>query len=194
MTDVEKQLNGEWYLCNDPELKRIRANCNKLIFQLNQLDNGRKAERFELQKKLFAYIGLDSNVKSSFQCDYGKHIYIGENVFINDDCVFLDSGIIEIGDNTFIGPQVGIYTVTHPFDVKRRLGGFQRALPIKIGKNCWICGHVTINPGVILGENVVVASGSVVTQSFGDNVLIGGVPAKIINKLDEGENNEGSNI
>lgn len=185
MTDVEKQLNGDWYLCNDPGLKQIRTICNKLIFQLNQLDNGRKSERFELQKQLFAHIGVGTNVKSSFQCDYGKHIYFGENVFVNADCVFLDSGIIEIGDDTFIGPQVGIYTVTHPFDVKRRLDGFQKAHPVKIGKNCWICGHVTINPGVTLGKNVVVASGAVVTKSFGDNVLIGGVPAKIIRKLEE---------
>lgn len=194
MTEVEKQKNGQWYLCNDPELKKIRVNCNKLIFQLNQLDNGQKKERFELQKQIFEHIGQGTNVKSSFQCDYGKHIYFGENVFVNDDCVFLDSGRIEIGDNTFIGPQVGIYTVTHPFDVAKRLAGIQRAMPVKIGKNCWICGHVTINPGVTLGNNVVVASGAVVTQSFEDNVLIAGVPAKIIRKLEKGEEIESSNI
>ena len=187
MTEVDKQKNGEWYLCNDPELKQIRANCNKLIFQLNQLNNGQKKERFELQKQIFGHIGNGTNVKSSFQCDYGQHIYFGENVFVNDDCIFLDSGKIEIEDNTFIGPQVGIYTVTHPFNVSKRLAGIQKAMPVKIGKNSWICGHVTINPGVTLGSNVVVASGSVVTKSFGDNVLIGGVPAKVIRKLEEGE-------
>lgn len=185
MTEIEKQKSGEWYLCNDPELKKIRANCNKLIFALNQLDNGRKAERFALQKEIFGQIQEGTNVKSSFQCDYGKHIYFGKNVFVNDDCVFLDSGKIEIEDNTFIGPQVGIYTVTHPFDVKERLAGIQKALPVHIGKNCWICGHVTINPGVTLGENVVVASGSVVTKSFGSHVLIGGVPARILRDLED---------
>lgn len=184
MTEAEKQKKGLWYLCNDPELKKIRAACNTLIFALNQMDNGRKEERFQIQTQIFGKIGQKTNVKSSFQCDYGKHIFFGENVFVNDDCVFLDSGTIEIGDNTFIGPQVGIYTVTHPFDVEKRVAGIQKAMPVKIGKNCWICGHVTINPGVTLGDNVVVASGAVVTKSFQSHVLIGGVPAKILKNLE----------
>ena len=53
--------------------------------------------------------------------------------------------------------------------------------PITIGDNCWIGGSATIVPGVTLGNNVVVAAG--VTKSFGDNVVIGGNPAKIIKEL-----------
>jgi maltose O-acetyltransferase len=56
-------------------------------------------------------------------------------------------------------------------------------LPVTIGDNCWIGGGAIINPGVSIGNNVVVASGAVVTKSFGDNVLIGGCPAKVIKKL-----------
>lgn len=55
--------------------------------------------------------------------------------------------------------------------------------PITIGDNCWIGGSATIVPGVTLGNNVVVAAGAVVTKSFGDNVVIGGNPAKIIKEL-----------
>ena len=54
---------------------------------------------------------------------------------------------------------------------------------VKIGENCWIGGHATINPGVEIGDNVVVASGAVVTKTFGDNVLLAGVPAKIVKSL-----------
>jgi maltose O-acetyltransferase len=82
-----------------------------------------------------------------------------------------------------LGPQVGIYTATHPLDPIERASGLEYAKPIRIGNNCWIGGHATINPGVVLGNNVVVASGSVVTKSFGDNVVIGGNPARVIREL-----------
>ncbi|WP_272912550.1 DapH/DapD/GlmU-related protein [Tolumonas lignilytica] len=82
-----------------------------------------------------------------------------------------------------LGPQVGIYTATHPLDPKERASGIEFAKPIRIGNNCWIGGHATLNPGITLGNNVVVASGSVVTKSFGDNVVIGGNPARIIREI-----------
>lgn len=51
-------------------------------------------------------------------------------------------------------------------------------------ENCWIGGNVTINPGVTLGDNVVVASGAVVTKSFGNDILIGGVPARVLKNIE----------
>lgn len=182
-SEREKQLKGDWFLNNDPELKKIRVHCNQVIFALNELDNSQKEKRYVLLKGLFGSIGKGVNIKSSFQCDYGSNIYVGDNVFVNCNCVFTDVGKIEIGDDTFIGPQVGIYTVNHPLDPVERKKGVQRAQNVKIGKNCWIGGHATINPGVTLGDNVVVASGAVVTKSFGDNVLLAGVPAKVLKML-----------
>lgn len=183
MTEREKQMNGDWFNHNDSELKKMRVHCNKVVYQLNQLDNSQKEKRYELLKDLFGHLGKNANIKSNFQCDYGSNIYIGNNVFSNYNCVFVDVGIIEIGDDTLIGPQVGIYTVNHPVDPVERKKGLQRAQPVKIGKNCWIGGNATINPGVSLGDNVVVASGSIVTKSFGDNVMIAGVPAKVIKQI-----------
>lgn len=180
MTEREKQLNGDWFDYNDPELKEMRTRCNKLITRLNSLDNSRKEDRRAVLKELFAQAGENANIKSGFHCDYGCNIYLGNNVFSNYNCVFLDVGRIEIGDDTLIGPQVGIYTAVHPVDPVERKKGLERAKPVKIGKNCWIGGNAVINPGVTLGDNVVVGSGAVVTKSFGDNVILAGVPAKII--------------
>ena len=183
MVMTEKQLNGEWFICNDPDLKEIRVQCSKKVFALNQLDNSEKEKRYVLFRELFGNIGEGCNIKSSFQCDYGSNIYLGNNVFVNVNCVFTDVGKIEIGDDTFIGPQVGIYTVNHPLDPVMRKNGLQRAENVKIGQNCWIGGNVTIKPGVTLGDNVEVASGAVVTKSFEDKVLLAGVPAKVIKEL-----------
>ena len=51
--------------------------------------------------------------------------------------------------------------------------------------NFWAGGGVTILPGVTLGDNVVVGAGSVVTKSYGDNVVLAGNPARIIKELDK---------
>ena len=88
-----------------------------------------------------------------------------------------------IGQNCLIGPKVGIFSATHPLDLGLRREGVEIGSPITIGDDCWIGGHAVINPGVTLGDNVTVASGSVVTKSFGNHVLIGGVPAKILREL-----------
>ena len=102
---------------------------------------------------------------------------------MNYGCVTLDCAEVVIGDNCLVGPQVGIYTASHTLDPIERNSGVEFAKPISLGNNCWIGGHSTINPGVTLGDNVVVASGSVVTKSFPDNVVIGGNPAQVLKEI-----------
>ncbi len=82
-----------------------------------------------------------------------------------------------------LAPRVCLYSATHLVRAEERYNGVELGKPITIGDNCWICGSSVINPGVTLGNNVVVASNSVVTKSFGDNVVIGGNPARIIKEL-----------
>jgi maltose O-acetyltransferase len=82
-----------------------------------------------------------------------------------------------------VGPNVDIYTVNHPLTKQGRRDYLAKASPVTIGNDVWIGGRVVITPGVTLGDNVVVASGAVVTKNFPDNVLIGGVPAKVLRSL-----------
>lgn len=187
MTELEKLQAGEWYHTSAPELRALRNACYARLDALNALSNSEKAARYQVMQQLFGAVGQGVNVKSMFQCDYGVHIFLGDGVFVNCGCVFSDSGRITIGSKTLIGPQVGIYAVTHPLDARARESGVEAARPVTIGRNCWIGGHATINPGVRLGDNVVVASGAVVTHSFGDNVLIGGVPARVMREIPPSE-------
>ena len=116
-----------------------------------------------------------------------SHIYIflGKNVGFGEFSYLGGAGGLEIGDDTIIGQYFSAHPENHNFnDDKKsiRLQGVSRK-GIKIGKNCWIGSKVTILDGVNIGKNSVIASGAVVNKSFEDNVVIGGVPAKIIKKI-----------
>ena len=112
----------------------------------------------------------------------GDEIRIGRNVFVNQNCTFYDLGGLDIGDDVMIGPNVSVVTTGHPLDPSRR-----RAVtigePIVIEKNVWIAAGATIVGGVTLGENAVVAAGSVVTKDVPPNTLVGGNPARVIRSI-----------
>jgi len=59
-------------------------------------------------------------IEAPFHCDYGFNIEIGDNSFINVNCVILDGAKVTIGNNVFIAPAVGLHTAEHPLDVERR--------------------------------------------------------------------------
>jgi maltose O-acetyltransferase len=180
MTERDKMLKGELYNPLDDELVQMRLNA-RLITESFNLTSVRETEkRVRLIKQLFGATGDSVLVEPSFQCDYGCNIYVGNKFYMNFNCVILDVAEVIIGDNCMIAPMVGIYTATHPVDPDQRNCGLEYAKPVTIGHNCWIGANAVINPGVTLGDNVVVASGAVVTKRFGNNVVIGGNPARII--------------
>lgn len=179
-TEREKMLSGQAYDPSDPELIAMRRRARLATEAFNRTSTDDFELRLGMLKGLFGSTGASVFVEPSFRCDYGCNIHVGENFYANFDCVILDCAEVRIGKNCMLAPQVGIYTAYHPIDPADRNSGREFASPITIGDNCWIGGHVTINPGVTLGNNVVVASGAVVTKSFPDNVVIAGVPARVI--------------
>ena len=116
-----------------------------------------------------------------FNADYGLNIKVGKNVFINSGCCFQDQGGIEIGDNVLIGQQVVIATINHDFVPDKRANMFPA--PVKIGNGVWIGAHATILSGVTLGDSAIIAAGAVVTKDVPENVVVAGVPAKIIKQI-----------
>lgn len=109
----------------------------------------------------------------------GNEIRVGRNVFVNQNCTFYDLGGLDIGDDVMIGPNVSIITTGHPLESSQR-----RAVtigkPIAIERNVWIAAGATVIGGVTIGENSVVAAGSVVTKDVPPNALVGGNPARVI--------------
>lgn len=183
MREFDKMIKGELYNPLDPELIALRARARDLTDAFNLTTYVQRKQRKPLLKKLFGTTGKNLFIEPNFRCDYGLNIHVGEHFYANFDCVILDVAPVHFGDHCMLAPQVGLYTATHPLDPHERNSGLEFAKPIHIGDNCWIGGHAVINPGVTLGHNVVVASGAVVTKSFGDNVVLAGNPAKIIKQL-----------
>ncbi len=184
-SEKEKMVSGDLYKAADPELLKERINARRLTRLFNESLETDDNKRMELLKELFGSTGESLYIEPAFRCDYGYNIHVGENFYANFDCVFLDVCEIRIGDNCFIAPGVHIYTATHPLNASERISGAEYGKPIHIGDNVWIGGRAVINPGVTIGNNVVIASGAVVTKDVPDNVVVAGNPAKIIKRIEE---------
>ena len=112
----------------------------------------------------------------------GPDIRVGRNVFVNQNCTFYDLGGLDIADDVMIGPNVSLITSGHPIAPSRRRDGVI-AKPIVIERNVWIASGATVIGGVTVGENSVVAAGSVVTRDVPPNSLVGGNPARVIRSI-----------
>jgi acetyltransferase-like isoleucine patch superfamily enzyme len=127
-------------------------------------------------------IDKSTTVFVPFYTNFGKHIKIGKNVFINHACSFLDLGGISIEDDVLIGPRVNLITENHPVDPTKRK--FLDLKSILIKRNAWIGAGATILPGVTVGENSIVAAGAVVNKNVPRNSIVGGIPAKFIKTVE----------
>ncbi|MBB5326058.1 maltose O-acetyltransferase [Anoxybacillus tepidamans] len=183
-TEKEKMLNGKLYYAADPQLVQERERARKLTRLYNQTLETEYEKRMRLLKELFGSTGNNVYVEPNFRCDYGYNIHVGENFYMNFDCVILDVCEVRIGDNCLVGPGVHIYTATHPLHPQERNTGLEYGKPVRIGHNVWIGGRAVINPGVNIGDNVIIASGAVVTKDVPSNVVVGGNPARIIKRIE----------
>jgi acetyltransferase-like isoleucine patch superfamily enzyme len=154
----------------------ITANLNRLTFNdaeevralFSDLIGKKVDDSFVLIPPFYATGGLDTSV--------------GRNVFVNQNCTFYDLGGLRIADDVMIGPNVNLITSGHPLEPSQRRG-FVTAKPIAIERNVWVAAGATIIGGVTVGENSVVAAGSVVTRDVPPNTLVGGNPARVIRAI-----------
>ena len=179
----ERLRNGETISSNDPQAYKMREasfGTKQLLVQMNNASNP-EVIRDLLGQITHSAIDETTTIFTPFQINYGKHTKIGKNVFINFDCVFLDLGGITIEDNVLIAPKVSLLTEGHPTSIEDRHSLIPK--PIHIKKNAWIGAGAIILQGVTIGENAVVAAGSVVSKDVHDNTIVGGVPAKFIKNI-----------
>ncbi len=186
-SEKERMISGKPYKASNEELFMDRQCSKELVFELNALGPSQINKRNELLAKLLGKIGSNFYIEPPFRCDYGYNIEIGDNFYSNYGLIILDCARVTIGDNVLIGPNVGIYTAGHPLHHEMRRHEYEYAFPISIGSNVWIGGHVVINPGVSIGENSVIGSGSVVTKDIPSNVIALGNPCKVFRSITDSD-------
>ncbi len=185
-TEKQKMLDGELYFALDPEISAERMSTRLLLKQLNDSPENEQELRASILKKLLPNASGDLWIQPPFYCDYGYNIRTGEKVFFNFNCVVLDVTYVNIGHRTLFGPNVQIYTATHPIDHKERATGLEYAKPITIGDDVWVGGSAVICPGVSIGDRTVIGAGSVVTRDIPADVFAAGNPCRIIRNLRPG--------
>lgn len=186
-SEKDKMLSGELYKSFDAELLAERQRAKEIVFRYNSLQPSMIEERNELLKSLFGSVKGNFFIEPPFRCDYGCNIEIGENFYANYNLVILDCAKVTIGDNVLIGPNVGIYTAGHPLHFELRNEEWEFACSITIEDNVWIGGNVVLNPGVTVGRNSVVGSGSVVTKDIPANVVAAGNPCRVIREITDAD-------
>lgn len=173
-------LTGELYNPLDAELAEERLHARLLLKQLNDSREDEPELRSIILKQLLPNADNDLWLQPPFYCDYGGNIHIGSRVFFNFNCVVLDVAPVTIGDRTMFGPNVQIYTATHPVNPVERSSGVEYAKPISIGSDVWVGGSAVICPGVTIGDRSIIGAGSVVTKDIPSDVIAAGNPCKII--------------
>ena len=188
MTKTARQLQEEGLLYDvfEQELTDIKDRTYGLVSELSRASHFDMEYVMSLVRKIVAKIGQDSYIVPPFRCDYGDHVFIGNNTYINYNCCFLDSAKVTIGDYVYMGPNCNIFTPCHPIHHElRKEKVTEYALPVTVGSHSWIGGDVVITPGVTIGENCVIGAGSVVTKDIPDNSISVGNPCKVIRQIND---------
>ena len=181
-SEKEKMLAAENYFSNDKLLTLERQNAKKLLHKLNVTEYLMNSNAKQILRTLLPNADKRIYIEPPFHCDYGYNIFSGSQVYFNVNCVILDSAKVTIGNNVFFGPNVHIYTASHPTNADERRT-IEFAKPVTIGNDCWIGGNVTILPGITIGNNCTIGAGSVVTKNIPDDSIAVGNPAKVIKSL-----------
>jgi len=181
MKDIFERLqSGETVPFNDPHYPMIYEMASRTMKLSAELNTSTDSDHIRqlLGKITDNQLDASTTVLTPFYINLGMFTKLGKNVFINHDCSFLDIGGITIEDDVLIGPKVSLITESHPLNPSERQALIVK--PVVIKRNAWLGAGATILPGVTVGENAVVAAGSVVSKDVPANTVVAGVPARVI--------------
>ncbi|GAA5841294.1 hypothetical protein JCM11251_001617 [Rhodosporidiobolus azoricus] len=200
----QRMAAGELYTAFVPELIEERRRASKACAEYNsKATHVSRREQVELLKKVIPSIPdlppkKDDEAEDeaqladypwfepNFKCDYGGQIFLGKNVFANFGFICLDTCKTTIGSRVLFGPNVQLYSGTHPLDPSIRNGtaGPEYGGEIHIGDDCWFGGQVCVLPGVTIGRGVTIGAGSVVTKNIPPYTVAAGNPARVTRKVE----------
>lgn len=187
MTEWEKMQAGLVYNDFDRDLFERRVEAKKIFREYNRSSDNETDKRQSLMQRLFKKVGKNVWIEPDFRCEFGKNITIGDDIYINFGCVILDCGQVSIGSNTLIGPNVGLFSGNHATEAEERAVGGLIPKPITIGRRVWICGNVSVVPGVTIGDDTIIGAGSVVTRDIPAGVVAAGNPCRVLREITDSD-------
>jgi len=183
VTEWDKMVSGARYDANDAQLVRARERARALTFQFNHAPPEQADARRQAIAVLLGRSGERVRIEPPFHCDYGVNIHLGDDVYVNMNCVVLDCARVQVGDRVLVGSGVQLVTAAHPVDFAERRAGLELALPITIGDDVWIGAGAIICPGVSIGARCVIGAGSVVVREMPPDVVAAGNPCRVVRGL-----------
>ena len=181
----QRELAGEVIALSDPEYPKIAAlitDAQRIIAEMNTGYRDPGEVRALFNRLTGTEVHDSFWLLPPFYTDFGRNIRVGRNVFINHACEFMDRGGITLADEVLIGPKVNLITISHPLAPSTRRSTY--CAPIVIKKGAWLGAAVSVMSGVTIGENAVVAAHAVVSRDVPDNVVVAGVPARVVKHID----------
>lgn len=140
-------------------------------------------KKITLMRKLGHKVGNGTKIVGPVFCT-GK-LNIGDNCWIGKNLIVNGNGIVTIGNNCDIAPEVIFQTGGHEIGGTGRRAGKGIRYNVNVGNGCWIGARSTILGGVTIEDSCVVAACACVCKNIDKNSLVGGVPARLIRKLEE---------
>jgi galactoside O-acetyltransferase len=186
ITMKDRIAQGMLFSDNCEGMPRERAQAKSRMRAYNRSGSSKLGmlHRYLLMKKIFGK-KTKAWIEPPFYFCYGRHIKMGDYVYVNVNCSFIDDGEIEIGNGCEFGPGVAIATVSHPTNPEYR--PLMYCDKVVIGKNVWVGANVTILPGAEIGNNSIIGAGSVVTKNIPANVIAFGNPCKVYRAFNESD-------
>lgn len=184
LEDIKKKMhNGEIYFSHEQVLVDEQTQCLEMLYDYNQTRPSEVEKRKEILSRFFAQMGEDCYIEPPLRANWGRHTYLGKQVYANFNLTLVDDTTIRIGDYVMIAPNVTIATASHPIEpeLRKRVGQFN--IPVTIGNNVWIGAGSVILPGVTIGDNTVIGAGSVVTKDIPANVVAVGNPCRVMREI-----------
>lgn len=156
-----------------------------VMFLVNHLFDG--AYLFELKRRLLNLIGYalgeETKVVGPIYCTAA--LKTGSNCWLGRNFTIHGNGTVEIGDNCDIAVDVTFLTGRHAEETLACKDNENQVYSISVGEGCWIGAGTTLGQNITIGKGSMIVAGSCVMRNMPENTLVGGVPARVIKKLDE---------
>ena len=165
----------------------LQANAKKLCWEYNQSRPDQTERRQAILRELLGTCHPLTFIEPSFRCDYGFNIHTHGFVFINYNCVILDTSPVHIGGGAFIAPGVCLSCAGHAMDAEQRTAGVGTSRPITLEEDVWIGANVVVCGGVTIGKGSVIGAGRVVTRDIPAGVVAVGAPCRPIRPVTEAD-------